>query len=113
MKYTVLTTKTLENEPYEEASNGTIDFDKWLQEKYEEQDAKLAELGYKMQFEEYKIHFFESHFHHDYTTYDDIDSAIQCLAIKEGADLVRWENGNIGFIATYNEHMNGFEIINE
>lgn len=35
-----------------------------------------------------------------------IDEAIQSLALKDGADLVRFESGNVGFVGYYN----GFSI---
>lgn len=40
-----------------------------------------------------------------------VDVALECLAIKDGADLVQYENGNYGFVAFYNGRQNGFEII--
>lgn len=45
----------------------------------------------------------------------DINDAIQRLALKNGADLVRYHNGNIGYIGYYNnvayDPHNCFEII--
>lgn len=61
------------------------------------------------------IHFIEdSHFCDDFYRYaatTEIDEYIQYLAIKDGCDLVRFSNGNLGFVAYYNGHKNGFEII--
>lgn len=48
---------------------------------------------------------------YEYASKKEIDEYIQYLAIKDGLDLVRFENGNLGFIAYYNGHENGFEII--
>ena len=41
----------------------------------------------------------------------DIDDAIQCLAIKDGVDMVQFSNGNYGFVAYYSGDTNGFEVI--
>lgn len=76
---------------------------------YEEQGSKLDKMGYKLD-EEYTIHFFESKYFSDCEEVCTINDAIESLAIKDGADLVRWENGNIGFVAYYNGNKNGFEI---
>lgn len=61
------------------------------------------------------IHFLEdTHFCDDcyeYAAKKEIDEYIQYLAIKDGVDLVRFSNGNLGCIAYYNGHKNGFEII--
>ena len=45
------------------------------------------------------------------TTKNVIIHFIEYLAIKDGYDLVRFSNGNLGFVAYYNGHKNGFEII--
>jgi len=60
----------------------------------------------------FAIHFFEDrHFlDESYTTTSDLEDTIQCLAIKDGVDLVQFENGNKGFVAYYNGHENGFEF---
>lgn len=42
---------------------------------------------------------------------DNINDFIECLAIKEGGNLVQFENGNYGFMATYGAYENGFEIM--
>ena len=61
------------------------------------------------------LHFLEdTHFcddKYEYVSKEDIDEYIQYLAIKDGVDLVRFSNGNLGFVAYYNGHENGFEII--
>lgn len=59
----------------------------------------------------YLCHFFSSSFFDERTDHYTIDDAIQCLAIKEGYDMVQFSNGNIGFIAYYDNKVNGFEII--
>ena len=77
-----------------------------------EQNGILAEAGIDdtaRQF--YVVRFFESAFRNEKTDSLTIEDAVQYLAIKEGYDLVRFEDGNIGFVAYYNEHKDGFEII--
>lgn len=59
----------------------------------------------------YLCHFFDSGFTTDRTIESQIDNAIQMLAIKEGYDMVQFENGNYGFVAYYDGEANGFEII--
>ena len=46
-----------------------------------------------------------------YRSVPDIDEAIQYLNIKEGYDMVQFDNGNIGFVAYYDGVENGFEVI--
>ena len=41
----------------------------------------------------------------------EVNDCIDRLAIKDGLNLVKFENGNIGFMGTYNGYENGFEII--
>lgn len=113
LKYKALTTKTLDNTPVDDFNNGTINEDVWLNEKYEEQYKALEQHGYAYDYKLYEIHFFDSPYTNDRTVISDINDAIQSLAIKDGADLVEYENGNIGFVASYNGVMNGFEIIKE
>lgn len=61
------------------------------------------------------IHFIEDtaflNEHYEYTCKKEIDEYIERLAIKDGIDLVRFSNGNIGYIAYYSGCENGFEII--
>lgn len=59
----------------------------------------------------YICHFFDSGFATEKIIETQIDNAIQMLAIKEGYDLVQFENGNYGFVAYYDGEANGFEII--
>ena len=40
-----------------------------------------------------------------------IYDAIQTLSIKDGANLVKFSNGNIGYVAYYNGKLSSFEII--
>ena len=60
------------------------------------------------------VHYFDSDFRNerfemDLTHY--INEYIDGLAIKEGVNLVRFENGNIGFVGVYGAYENGFEVI--
>lgn len=66
----------------------------------------LSKLGYDYD-ENYLIHFGNG-------TCDvmDIETAIECLALKDGADLVEFENGKYGYVGYYNGHSeNWFEIV--
>lgn len=113
LTFKALTTKTLDNTPVDDFNNGTIDEDIWLNEKYEEQCKVLESRGYSYDYKFYAIHFFDSPYTSDTTVISEIGDAIQSLAIKDGADLVEYENGNIGFVASYNGVLNGFEIVKE
>ena len=76
---------------------------------WEEQSSLLpkANIFYVHVFED--KHYMDEHF---FTT-NNIEDEIQILAIKDGVDLVQFENGNIGFVAYYNGHKNGlnFQLI--
>ncbi len=44
--------------------------------------------------------------------YNSIEDALECLPLKEGADLVEFENGNLGYVGYYHGfNENWFEII--
>lgn len=74
-----------------------------------EQEEKMQILG--LDGDNYLIHFFESPFMSDHRTEMPVREAIECLAIKDGYDMVQFPNGNYGFVAYYNGIENGFEII--
>lgn len=61
------------------------------------------------------IHFIEdTNFCDDkylYAAKESIDEYTQYLAVKDGVNLVRFSNGNLGYVAYYNGHENAFEII--
>lgn len=59
----------------------------------------------------YKLHFFNSPFRNDKIVYDTIYDGVQYLAIKDGVDLVEFDNGNLGFVASYSGELDGFEIL--
>lgn len=75
-----------------------------------EQNEILEKKGFKFN-KSYKVHFYDSHYTNDFTTDMDLEYAIQCLAIKDGCDLVKYDNGLYGYVAYYNGYKNGFEIL--
>ena len=78
---------------------------------YNEQIATLEKNGFNYAYDRYLIHFFDSRYGSERASMDTISDALEDLAIKDGADLVKFENGNIGFVAYYNGTENGFEIL--
>lgn len=59
-------------------------------------------------------HTFKSSFSDDEEDEGDIsdfDFQIQSLVLKDGVDLVKFQNGNIGFVSYCNKAMDAFEII--
>ena len=107
--YTVLTDKSVLDIPYEDESQyseACIGF-------FENQVKKIEENGFDYHNKVYEVHFFNSVFRDESIEDCEIDDAIQCLAIKDGVDLVRFDNGKIGFIAYYGIHKDGFEILME
>ena len=107
-KYKVLTKKSLLNMKY-------VNEKQWEEdclELVEEQNSILNGNGIENDYvKAYSIHFFDSDFFDEHITELTIDEAIQCLAIKDGVDLVQYENGNYGYVAYYNCADNGFEIL--
>lgn len=80
----------------------------------EEQDKILEQHMYHRNSTEcYLLHMFDSVFFDECHLMLTLDEAINGLAIKEGTDLVQFENGTIGFVAYYNTRCNGFEIIRD
>ena len=59
----------------------------------------------------YLAHYFKSEFTEEEITNGYLESLKERLAVKDGIELVRFENGNIGFMASYSGIENGFEII--
>lgn len=99
MKYTVLTSRSILDIPYDNVEQ--------LQALLNEQDELVNKLCPS---EYYKATFFESYFCNEYVRKGTLSYLIQCLAIKDGIDLVWFENGKIGYVAYYNGHENGFEF---
>lgn len=87
------------------------------EEKFREELCKeqLEFLASEIKTEHVILHFIEdTHFCDDsyrYASTTEIDEYIQYLAVKDGVDLVRFSNGNLGYVAYYNGHKNAFEII--
>ena len=74
-----------------------------------EQEEKRNILG--LNNKNYICHFFDSAWFDEETIEMDIDDAIQCLAIKDGVDMVQFSNRNYVFVAYYSGDTNGFEVI--
>lgn len=78
-----------------------------------EQDEILKTYNFSTDYDaRYLVHFFNSNFFDEDLTITDLADACECLAIKEGVDVVRFEDGNIGFVAYYGAEVNGFEVVN-
>lgn len=108
-KYRILTKKSVLDIPYENDEQN----ERELSALVDEQLVILGQTGILFT-DSYIIHFFDSAYTSDRTNEEmDIDDAIQHLAIKDGYDLVQFENGNFGFVAYYNGFENGFEILVE
>ena len=105
-RYKVITGVSVMDIPYENDKQ----YERECNNLVEEQDTILKEYGIEFD-KRYKIHMFDSKYTFDFTKDMDIDYAIQCLAIKDGYDLVRYDNGNLGYVAYYNGRENGFEIL--
>ena len=105
LKYEILTSRSVMDIPYESEEQNQRDCEALV----EEQNRIIQELAPS---EYYMCHFIEDpHYCDDITiNVSDLDDAIQYLAIKDGVDLVRFENGNLGYVAYYNCHENGFEF---
>ena len=108
-KFKVLTGKSVLEIPYENEE----EYEKDILTMVEEHNNILAQHMYKQYAENYLIHFFDSVFFDETYMGLEICDAIECLAIKDGYDLVQYENGNIGIVAYYNGNNNGFEIIRD
>lgn len=86
-----------------------IDHENFIDDMICEQYNILLKLGYELENIKYTI-LLDTKVFQDMTIYD----AISSLASDEGADLVRFNNGNIGFVGycgSLNLHDNCFEII--
>ena len=107
-QYTVATKREL----YEYCDMPEVDEEKFREELSAEQNAILER---EIKTQNVIIHFIEdTHFCDEcyyYTAATEITDYIQYLAIKDGVNLVRFPNGNLGFVAYYSGHENGFEII--
>lgn len=106
-KYKVLTQISSLDIPYKSDEQHERDCLELVKEQNEILKANGIENDY---IEAYIVHFFDSDFFDEQITELTIDDAIQCLAIKDGVDLVQYKNGNYGYVAYYNGCENGFEI---
>lgn len=102
-KYKIITTPTVYSSNHDD--------NEWAMKLWEIQKAKLKELGIYNDWDHcYLCHFFDSPFFDEGFYLNTIDEAIQSLAIKDGIDLVQFDNGNYGFVSYYSGTENGFEI---
>lgn len=109
-KFKVLTSVSALGIPYETDEQHERDMFALI----DEQDKILESLMFKRSSTEcYLLHFFDSAFFDEMNIALSIDDGIEGLAIKNGVDLVEFENGNIGFVAYYNTSYNGFEILRD
>lgn len=101
LPFRVITSKALYDIEY------TENWDKDIEAFTNEQNSILEKMGYEFS-RDYLIRFGKDEYE-----ITDIDSAIQMLALKDGCDLVEFENGNIGFVGYYHGfNENYFEVIN-
>lgn len=107
-KYKILTNKSVLDIPYENDKQ----FTKECEELVKEQDAILKAYGFEFD-KRYKIHLLNDGYRKETIINEEINEAVQYLSIKDGYDLVQFENGNYGFVAYYNGTENGFEILSE
>lgn len=105
MKYKILTSRSVMDIPYENEEQHQRDCEALI----EEQNKIITE---RCPSKYYKCHFIEDkYFLNDNIMYMDcLEEAIQYLAIKDGVDLVQFENGKLGYVAYYNGHENMFEF---
>jgi hypothetical protein len=108
LPYKILTRKSVLDIPYENDEQFTRD----CTELVREQDNILKANGFDL-FKKYKIRLLDDRYKKDIFINDEINEAVQYLSIKDGYDLVQFENGNYGFVAYYNGVENGFEILSE
>lgn len=108
MKYTILTTRSVMDIPYENDEQHTKECEALIAEQNQILEKEITT-------EQVIIHFIEDpHFineSYQYCSKEDISEYIDWLAIKDGCDLVRFENGFLGYVAYYNGHENAFEIM--
>lgn len=107
-KFKVLTKMSVLDISYETEKQNQRDLTALVEEQNEILEKKRFDFN-----KYYKVHFYDSYYTNDCTTEMCIHDAVQCLAIKDGYDLVLFENGNYGFVAYYNGNDNGFEILSK
>ena len=110
MKYEVLTKKSILDITMGDFDN-CDDYDDYLVKFTDSQFEILESLGYDVYQKCYKMKFNGHHVENN-VIYDSICG----LALKEGADLVRFENGHIGYVGYYGSvptDCNCFEILGD
>lgn len=108
--FKVLTGMSVMDVPYENEQQHEKDMIALV----EEQDKILEANMFKRNLTEcYLLHFFDSVFFDECNVVLTIYDGIEGLSIKDGYDLVQFENGNYGFVAYCNGNENGFEIIRD
>lgn len=81
----------------------------FMDEQQEAFENKLIELGYDFYEKPCVIRFLDKP---DNLYIMTLDDAVQCLSIKDGANLVQFDDGKIGVVAYYNDYdNNALEII--
>ena len=71
----------------------------------------LQANGYSYYNTLYNLHFFGDW--RETTENGEIYDSIEALAIKEGVDVVKFENGHLGIVAYYNDKKDFFEILGD
>lgn len=104
--FKILTKKSILDIPY----NSSKQYEKDCAAFVEEQNRILEKRGYDLN-KVYYLHFYDSNYTNDIIVSLELADAIQLLAIKDGYDLVEFESGKFGYVAYYNLHKNGFEIL--
>lgn len=103
MNYTILTSKSVLSLTHEDDNESEL--------LVEEQNKVLSSLGYTDIYNQCYVVKFGDKRHCCLTT---IDDSIQRLALKDGADLVRFDDGFVGYVGYYNGFSldeNNFKII--
>lgn len=108
--YKVIAGVSLESDEYTNLVNSEdFDEEKFMDEHQEAIEDKLNELGYDYYDKPVVVRYLDEP---DNLYIQIIDDAVQALALKDGADLVQFKNGNIGFVGYYNDYKNNaFEIL--
>lgn len=108
--YRVIAGVSLESQKYYDMlNNPDFDEEKFLTEHQDAIEFKLEKLGYDYYDTPVVLRFLDKM---DRLYIMTIEDAVQCLSLKDGADLVKFKNGNIGFVGYYNDYKNNaFEIL--
>ena len=106
--YTIVTQRKL----YDYCDIPETEYEKFCEELWKEQSDFVAK---EIETKNVILHFIEDSAFldeaYEYVSKSEIEDMIQYLAVKDGVDLVRFSNGNLGYLAYYNGYENAFEII--